>query len=68
VYALPAGAVPGLPGTLDDAVERLAASEVAREWLGEDFVAHYAEMKRAELRAQALAVTDWEIARYLEAL
>jgi glutamine synthetase len=68
VYALPAGAVPELPNTLDDAVERLAASEIARDWLGEDFVAHYVEMKRAELRAQARAVTDWEIARYVEAL
>jgi glutamine synthetase len=67
-YALPPGAVPALPTTLGDAVERLGASEIAREWLGEDFVVHYLEMKRAELRAQASAVTDWEIARYVEAL
>jgi glutamine synthetase len=67
-YALPPGAVPELPTSLGDAVERLDASEVAREWLGEDFVTHYVEMKRAELRAQATAVTDWEIARYVEAL
>jgi glutamine synthetase len=68
VYALPEGAVPELPKTLDDAVERLAASEIASEWLGEDFVTHYVEMQRAELRAQASVVTDWEIARYVEAL
>lgn len=68
VYALRPGAVPALPRTLHDATERLAASEMAREWLGEDFVSHYVEMKRAELEAQARAVTDWEIARYAEAL
>jgi glutamine synthetase len=68
VYALRRGAVPELPRTLSDAVERLAASDVAPRWLGEDFVSHYVEMKRAELDAQARAVTDWEIARYLEAL
>jgi glutamine synthetase len=68
VYALRPGAVPALPRTLHDATERLAQSEMAREWLGEDFVSYYVEMKRAELEAQARAVTDWEIARYAEAL
>jgi glutamine synthetase len=68
VYALPGGAVPGLPGTLDEATERLAASAMAREWLGADFVAHYVEMKRGELAAQRRAVTDWDIRRFLEAL
>jgi glutamine synthetase len=68
VYALAPGAVPELPRTLADAIERLARSEVARRWLGEDFVTHYVEMKCAEIEAQSLAVTDWEIARYAEAL
>jgi glutamine synthetase len=68
VYAMRRGAVPELPRTLQDATELLARSEMAREWLGEDFVSHFVEMKRAELEAQALAVTDWEVARYLEAL
>ena len=68
VYALARGAVPDLPRTLHDATERLAHSDMARGWLGEDFVGHYVEMKRAELEAQSRAVTDWEIARYLEAL
>src|SRR5262249_10779059 len=68
VYALPAGAVPALPKTLDDATERLAASQMACEWLGEDFVAHYVEMKRAECEAHRRAVTDWEVARYIEPL
>jgi glutamine synthetase len=68
VYSLARGAVPALPRSLAEATERLAASPIAAELLGEDFVSHYVEMKRAELEAQALAVTDWEIARYLEAL
>jgi glutamine synthetase len=68
VYALAPGAVPALPRTLQDATERLAASGVARDWLGDDFVSHFVEMKRAECEAQMRAVTDWEIARYLEAL
>jgi len=67
-YALPPGSVPELPRTLHDATERLAGSAMARDWLGEDFVLHLVEMQRAELKMHALAVTDWEIARYLETL
>lgn len=68
VYAMPAGAVPALPRSLAQATELLAGSEIARDWLGDDFVDHYVAMKRAELEAYAGAVTDWEVARYLEAL
>lgn len=68
VYARPNGDFPGLPRTLDEAVGLLDDSEIARRWLGADFVDHYVAMKRAEIAAQATAVTDWEIARYLEAL
>ncbi|WP_340538176.1 glutamine synthetase family protein [Nocardioides sp. GXZ039] len=68
VYALPQGEVPLLPSSLGEALDLLERSEVARDWLGADFVSHYVEMKRAELRAQAVAVTDWEVARYLEPL
>jgi glutamine synthetase len=68
VYALPAGAVPELPRTLDRATDLLASSRLAREWLGDDFVSHYVEMKRAEFEAHFDAVTDWEIARYMSAL
>lgn len=59
---------PTLPSTLDEALDLLAASSVARDWFGSDFVGHYVATKRAELDAQRLAVTDWEIARYLESL
>lgn len=68
VYALAPGTVPTLPTSLGQATDQLAASRTAREWLGEDFVGHYVGMKRAECEAHRRAVTDWEIARYLEAL
>lgn len=68
VYARPSGELPSLPKSLGEALELLDRSDVARRWLGSDFVDHYVAMKRAEVEAQAAAVTDWEIARYLEAL
>lgn len=68
IYALPADQVPSLPTSLREAVDLLDTSAAAREWLGDDFIDHYVAMKRAELEAQSLAVTDWEVARYLEAL
>ncbi|HEX7299709.1 MAG TPA: glutamine synthetase family protein, partial [Solirubrobacteraceae bacterium] len=55
-----------LPRSLDVAAERLAASDLARDWLGPDFVDQHVAMCRAEAAASAAAVTDWETARYLE--
>jgi glutamine synthetase len=57
-----------LPRSLDAAADRLAASELARDWLGADLVAQHVAMCRAEAAAAAAAVTDWETARYLEVL
>jgi glutamine synthetase len=68
VYALAPGAVPALPATLAEATDRLAASAVARRHLGDDFVEHFVATRRHEVAAAARAVTDWEVARYLEAL
>jgi glutamine synthetase len=68
VYAMAPGAVTALPRSLPEATDALERSAMARDWLGEDFVGHYVAMKRAEIEAAAFAVTDWEIARYLEAL
>jgi glutamine synthetase len=67
VYALANGAPP-LPATLAEAIDLLERSALARDWLGEDVVDHCVVMRRAEVAAQAAAVTDWETARYLEAL
>jgi glutamine synthetase len=68
VYALVDGAVRPLPATLGEATAMLERSALARDWLGDDVVEHYVAMRRAELAGQAVAVTDWETSRYLEAL
>jgi glutamine synthetase len=68
VYAMEPAAGRTLPRSLPEAIAALEGSATAREWLGEDFVGYFLEMKRAEVDAAATAVTDWEIARYLEAL
>jgi glutamine synthetase len=68
VYALASGGVPALPATLDAATDLLERSALARDWLGDDLVDHCVAMRRAEIAAQSAAVTDWETARYLEAL
>jgi glutamine synthetase len=68
VYAQPFDSGTALPTSLGEAVELLADSRIAREWLGPDFVDHYVIIKRAELKAQSVAVTDWEVERYLEAM
>lgn len=57
-----------LPENLGAALDLLEASVAARDWMGDDFIDHYVAMKRAELAAQSTAVTDWEVARYLEAM
>jgi len=68
VYAQSPERVPALPRSLPEALDALGDSEVARQWFGDDFVDHFIVMKRAELDAQSWFVTDWEVARYLEAL
>jgi glutamine synthetase len=68
VYALTDDAAPPLPATLAEATDLLERSALARDWLGDDVVDHAVAMRRGELAAQATAVTDWETARYLEAL
>jgi glutamine synthetase len=67
-YAAVDGGVRPLPATLGEAVDLLERSALARDWLGDDVVEHCVAMRRAELAAQAAAVTDWETSRYLEAL
>ncbi len=65
-----AGADPelALPRTLKDAVARLSVSKAAREILGEGFVDHFARTREWEVRQYERAVTDWELARYFEAI
>jgi len=60
--------VPGLPGTLGEAVRALRDSAFAAEALGKDVVAHYAEAGRWEWERflDPGAVTEWERRRYFE--
>ena len=43
-------------------------SKVARSWLGDEFVDHYACTREWEVRQFEKAVTDWELARYFESV
>ena len=57
-----------LPRTLAEATQRLRESEAAREALGEAFVDHYVRTREWEARQYDRAVSDWELARYFEAI
>jgi glutamine synthetase len=57
-----------LPRTLAEATRRLRESAMARKWLGDDFVDHYTATREWEVRQFEEAVTDWELARYLESI
>jgi glutamine synthetase len=59
---------PRVPGTLRDARDAFASSDVAREAFGEEVVEHYLNAARVELDAFAAAVTDWERFRGFERL
>jgi glutamine synthetase len=55
-----------LPAGLEAAAGALAGSTTARTLLGDAFVDHFAATRRWEVNQSRSAVTDWEIARYLE--
>jgi len=57
-----------VPGTLADAREAFAMSEVAKAALGDEVVQHYVNMADVELAAYRAAVTDWELRRGFERL
>ncbi len=59
---------PRIPGSLRDARDLFAASEIARSALGEELVAHYVNAADVELAAFGGAVTDWERYRGFERL
>lgn len=62
------GEAPRLPGSLSAAIALLRESHVARAWLGDEFVDHYANTREWEVRQFDRAVTDWELARYFESI
>jgi glutamine synthetase len=59
---------PTVPGTLRDAADLLAGSQLAREAFGDDVVDHYLNAARVEQAAYDAAVTDWERVRAFERL
>jgi glutamine synthetase len=67
-YDLPADGPRALPQTLWDAAQRLRASEAARDLFGEEFVDHFASTREWEEREFRKHISDWELARYFEAI
>jgi len=57
-----------VPRTLSAAIDRFEASEIAREYLGEEFVRFFAGTRRWEVEQERKHVTDWELDRYSEGL
>jgi glutamine synthetase len=58
--------VPRAPRTLIETTRKFRESEVARDWLGDTFVEHFAATREWEWRQWQDAVTDWELKRYFE--
>lgn len=54
-----------VPSDLSKGTELLHSSKLARDWLGKEFVDYYEETRFWETEQQRLAVTDWEVDRYL---
>lgn len=54
------------PRTLIETTRAFARSDIARDWLGDEFVDHFAATREWEWRQWLDAVTDWELKRYFE--
>ena len=55
-----------LSGNLRDANRNFSCSAVAREYLGDTFVDHYAASRDWEVREYERSVNDWQLKRYFE--
>ena len=58
--------IPRAPCTLIETTRIFEKSKVARDWLGDDFVDHFAATREWEWRQWLDGVTDWELKRYFE--
>jgi glutamine synthetase len=67
-YDLPSDGPGALPQTLWDAAQRLKASDAARNLFGDEFVDHFAATREWEEREFRKHISDWELARYFEAI
>lgn len=61
-----AEAVARAPRTLVETTRIFKESRIARDWLGDTFVDHFAATRDWEWRQWLDAVTDWEMKRYFE--
>jgi glutamine synthetase len=64
--AIERGQIKPLARNLAAATDMLEKSEVARDYLGNDFVDHYVATRRWEVKEYEKAVTNWDRRRYLE--
>jgi glutamine synthetase len=58
--------IPRAPRTLIETTRNFQKSDIARNWLGDDFVDHFAATREWEWRQWLDGVTDWELKRYFE--
>ncbi|MEV5407424.1 glutamine synthetase family protein [Thermopolyspora sp. NPDC052614] len=58
--------LPRLPATFAEALDRLEASDLARNAFGDAFVEHFVAMKRWEVEQYRGQVSDWEVRHYVE--
>jgi glutamine synthetase len=58
--------IPRAPRSLAATTEIFRRSQVARDWLGDEFVEHFAATRDWEWRQWQDGVTDWELKRYFE--
>ena len=54
------------PRTLIETTRIFEKSAIARDWLGDGFVDHFAATRDWEWRQWLDGVTDWEMKRYFE--
>ncbi len=60
--------VPRAPRTLIETTRIFERSQIARDWLGDTFVEHFAATRDWEWRQWLDGVTDWERRRYFEVI
>jgi glutamine synthetase len=58
--------IPRAPRSLIETTRIFRDSAIARDWLGDTFVEHFAATREWEWRQWQDAVTDWELKRYFE--
>lgn len=58
--------IPRAPRSLIETTKIFRDSTIARDWLGDDFVEHFAASREWEWRQWQDGVTDWELKRYFE--